>query len=242
MALGAGVAVITLGAPLAGFASTAAASSSGEKTLGTFAGDDSWGTADPDVLLDSSELDAVTAATSRAKVRTPVQVSSCIPADQSADGSRGITQKFAAVWPLQEGSYTETSAFSWRVSPISGELLMHEGVDLAAPSGTPIYAAAAGIVSEVGYSGRSGNYVEITHVLDDGTTFTSAYMHQADGAILVGEGQEVEAGQQVGGVGSTGWSTGAHLHFEIRNSAGQPVDPTAWMQDLDAEFAGQQCQ
>ena len=242
VAVGAGVAAVSLAAPVAAFASTLELSAAGEKTLGSFAGLDSWAPAEQATASADSELGAVTAAASRAKVRTPIEISSCVDADQSADGARGITQKASIVWPLQEGSYTETSGFSWRVSPISGELLAHEGVDWAATSGSPIYAAAPGVVAEVGYNGRSGNYVEIAHELDDGTTFSSLYMHQGDGAILVSVGQEVGAGDQIGGVGSTGWSTGPHLHFEIRDASGQAVDPTPWMQDLGAAFPGQACQ
>ncbi len=241
--VGAGASAVALAGPVVGFASASQNGLATEKSLGTFAGGETWGAGEElyPSLPSESELNAVAAAASRAKVRTPIEVSSCVAADQSADGARGITQRFQAVWPLQEGSYTETSSFSWRVSPISGQMLMHEGVDWAAAAGTPIVAVAPGTVTEIGYNDRSGNYLEITHELSDGTTFTSLYMHQDGGAIIVADGQTVEAGQQIGAVGSTGWSTGPHLHFEVRDASGQPVDPHVWMQNLDAVFPGQIC-
>lgn len=240
---GAGVSVLALAVPLVGFASASPPEVEAEKTLGSFADSEQWGSGISAAasLSVESDLDAVPAASSRAKVRTPIEVSSCVEVDQSADGSRGITQRFSAVWPMQEGTYTQTSPFSWRVSPISGELLQHEGVDWAAPAGTPILAAAAGTVTEVSYNSRSGNFVEILHQLDDGSTFKSLYMHQLDGGIIVSVGQQVQAGQQIGAVGSTGWSTGAHLHFQIQNQADQPVEPIGWMQSLGATFVGQEC-
>ncbi|WP_350258688.1 M23 family metallopeptidase [Scrofimicrobium sp. R131] len=227
--------VVALTVPLVGFASAAQKDPGTEKVLGNFGGHEDWGNAESI----SDELLAVPAAASRAKVRTPIEV--CVAADQSADGARQVLQRSNTIWPLQEGSFTVASEFSWRVSPISGELLQHEGVDLAAASDTPIYAAMDGIVTEVGYNDRSGNYIELTHETDDGIYHTY-YMHQWAENILVTEGQAVTAGEQIGGVGSTGWSTGPHLHFEVRTAADEPVDPVEWLAAHDAVYLGEACQ
>lgn len=114
---------------------------------------------------------------------------------------------------------TLTSAFGTREHPITGEEREHAGVDLAAAAGTPVTAAAAGRVEFAGERGDYGNLLIITHA--DGSQ--SYYGHLEE--ILVEEGQLVSAGQKVATVGSSGLSTGPHLHFEVRNASGTPVDP-----------------
>lgn len=114
------------------------------------------------------------------------------------------------VKPLKSGSYSITSAFGMRVHPVLGYERMHEGVDMAAPAGTPIYAAKSGKVTTASYqSGGAGYYVSINH----GDGFSSIYMHMT--RYIVSAGQYVNAGQVIGYVGSTGISTGNHLHFGI---------------------------
>ena len=102
-----------------------------------------------------------------------------------------------------------TSPFGYRVHPISGTYKMHYGVDLAGPTGTPIYAAKSGRVSTASYDGSAGYYVEIVH--EDG--FASIYMHMTH--YIVSSGDYVSQGQVIGYMGSTGGSTGPHLHFGI---------------------------
>jgi murein DD-endopeptidase MepM/ murein hydrolase activator NlpD len=114
---------------------------------------------------------------------------------------------------------TLTSAFGTREHPITGEEREHAGVDLAAAAGTPVTAAATGRVEFAGERGDYGNLLIITHA-DGSQTY---YGHLEE--ILVEEGQLVASGQKVATVGSTGLSTGAHLHFEVRNASGTPVDP-----------------
>lgn len=111
-----------------------------------------------------------------------------------------------------------TSGFGLRVHPVTGEERLHSGIDLAAPTGTPIAAAAAGTVTFAGPRGGYGNLVIVDH--GDGTE--TRYAHQDSLAVVVG--QVVAAGEVVGTVGSTGRSTGPHLHFEVRRH-GEPVDP-----------------
>lgn len=125
----------------------------------------------------------------------------------------------ARVWPL---AAPVTSGFGTRVHPVTGVARLHAGLDLGAPTGTPIRAAAAGTVIAAGGMGGYGNTVDLRHA--DGTV--TRYAHQS--RLLVGVGQTVAAGQVIGLVGSTGVSTGPHLHFEVRSPAG-PIDPTSWL-------------
>ena len=113
-------------------------------------------------------------------------------------------------WIKPLKSYTFTSAFGMRLHPIKKKWLMHEGVDLSAPQGTPIYAAKSGKVTTTSYQeGGAGYYVSINH----GDGFASIYMHMTH--YIVKPGDYVSAGQVIGYVGSTGGSTGPHLHFGI---------------------------
>lgn len=113
-------------------------------------------------------------------------------------------------WVKPLKSYTITSPFGMRKHPVLGYERMHEGVDMSAPSGTPIYAAKSGKVTTASYQkGGAGYYVSINH----GDGFSSIYMHMT--RYIVSAGQYVNAGQVIGYVGSTGISTGPHLHFGI---------------------------
>ena len=113
-------------------------------------------------------------------------------------------------WVCPVPYYTLTSPFGMRVHPISGRWKMHNGVDLALPQGEPIYAAKSGKVTVTSYqAGGAGYYVSINH----GDGFSSIYMHMTH--YIVAPGQYVHAGQVIGYVGSTGGSTGPHLHFGI---------------------------
>jgi len=122
-------------------------------------------------------------------------------------------------WVCPVPYYTLTSPFGMRVHPISGKWKMHNGVDMAAAQGTPIYAAKSGKVTTASYqAGGAGYYVSINH----GDGFSSVYMHMTH--FIVSPGQYVTAGQVIGYVGSTGGSTGPHLHFGISYN-GSYVNP-----------------
>ena len=116
------------------------------------------------------------------------------------------------------GGYTLTSHFGEARSYES-----HPGVDLAVPTGTPVYAAQSGKVVRSGSYGGYGYAVVIYH----GNGLTSVYGHNS--RLLVSAGQTVKRGQKIALAGSTGWSTGSHLHFEVRNSAGTPISPRPYI-------------
>lgn len=128
-------------------------------------------------------------------------------------GIEGGSGMFA--WPV---TGTITSPFGWRSNPFGGSPEFHQGLDIAAPSGTTVTAAAGGTVIMAQWYGGYGNYVLIDH----GGGYSTGYGHLS--AIYVSQGQSVTRGQAIGAVGSTGQSTGPHLHFEVRIN-GKPVDP-----------------
>jgi murein DD-endopeptidase MepM/ murein hydrolase activator NlpD len=113
---------------------------------------------------------------------------------------------------------TVSSIFGLRADPLSGARRFHQGVDIAAPAGTAVKAAAAGKVTFSGWLDGYGNVVDVDH----GNGLVSRYGHNAQN--LVREGEPIEAGQAIALVGSTGRATGAHVHFELRKR-GKPVNP-----------------
>ncbi len=110
--------------------------------------------------------------------------------------------------PVRTGYYS--SNFGWRIDPFTGENAMHEGVDFVADVGTPIYASAGGVVAYASMNPSYGNMVEIDH----GNEIVTRYGHCSK--LLVRVGQVVRRGEKIAEVGSTGRSTGNHLHFEVR--------------------------
>lgn len=121
-----------------------------------------------------------------------------------------------------------SSGFGWRVHPVTGERRMHKGVDFAAPTGTPIFAAADGVVTDAGWTnGGYGNIVELRH--SDGSV--TLYAHTS--RVYVSKGQVVNRGQAIAEVGTTGRSTGPHLHFEVQPDGKNAVDPMDYLQMRD---------
>jgi murein DD-endopeptidase MepM/ murein hydrolase activator NlpD len=108
-----------------------------------------------------------------------------------------------------EGSWN-ASGFGWRIDPITGQMALHEGIDFMAEVGTPIHAAAAGVVVTAEHHPAYGNMVEISHSGD----LLTRYAHASK--LHVKPGQLVKRGEKIAEVGSTGRSTGSHLHFEVR--------------------------
>lgn len=140
-----------------------------------------------------------------------------IAAELSGNGS-GIFNGTMS-WPVP-ASHRVTSNFGWRVHPILKTRRLHTGVDIGAPSGSAIVAAGKGTVVSAAYRGGYGN----TIIIDHGNGVKTLYAHQLSGGMRVHAGQKVSKGQRIGTVGSTGFSTGPHLHFEVRVN-GTPKNP-----------------
>ncbi|WP_082657521.1 M23 family metallopeptidase [Sphingopyxis sp. H073] len=123
--------------------------------------------------------------------------------------------------PIEKMSLS--SSYGMRVHPVTGKLARHNGIDIPAPYGTPIYATADGIVGRAQRLGGYGNYVEVEH----GNAIQTRYGHMS--SYIVAPGQQVKKGDILGYVGSTGRSTGNHLHYEVRIE-GEPVNPMPFCQ------------
>ena len=136
----------------------------------------------------------------------------------------GSTATGSYTWPCPSCTYI-TSGYGNRIHPIFGTERWHSGIDIGAAAGATVIAADSGTVSVATYSSSYGNYVMIYH--SNGTYTLYAHMS----SIAVTAGQSVTKGDTIGYVGSTGWSTGPHLHFEIRNSGGT-IDPTQFFSGL----------
>ncbi|GAB3992200.1 M23 family metallopeptidase [Nocardioides marmoraquaticus] len=166
-------------------------------------------------LEDAADAELVQAAEEQAEERN-AELKSLARATEARAGELAKN-----VWTLPTSSYRLTARFGMSGSMWSSN---HTGLDFAAPSGTPIVSIAAGTVTETGWAGAYGNRTIVT--LEDGTEVW--YCHQT--AVGVKAGQTVSSGQTIGSVGSTGNSTGPHLHLEVRPGGGDPVDPYAALQ------------
>ena len=127
-----------------------------------------------------------------------------------------------SIWPVQGRI---SSHFGKRPCPFSGKPQFHQGVDIAANKGEPVSAAAEGTVVSCGWHGGYGKSI----TLDHGSGYVTRYAHLKK--ICVGAGQSIKKGQNIGTVGSTGWSTGPHLHYEVRFQ-GNPIDPERYLPGL----------
>lgn len=176
---------------------------------------------------------------------TAVQISGAVQADTATTGDEEFTELFASwkdfeaspaaaingsaprakvsipsVMPL--GDSRLTSGFGMRTHPVLGGRRAHAGIDLASPTGTPVYATADGLISKAERFSSYGNFISIEH----GGELQTRYAHLS--AYAVKSGDRVVKGQLIGYVGSTGRSTGPHLHYEVR-VAGEAVDPRPYM-------------
>ncbi len=186
-----------------------------------------------------------------AALLNPAAQASCLPTTQVAATTDGgqtgppvVGETSQVVFPLPSGTWVRTSGFGMRVHPVTGVRKLHTGVDFAATAGTPIFAAADGRVAFAGPSTGYGNLILIEHTVD-GQRVATGYAHMTSASIRVNAGDTVVAGQQIAGVGSEGFSTGPHLHFELRPGGANaaPVDPEPWLAaqgavDLNAATEG----
>lgn len=180
------------------------------------------------------------------------QMTGAIKADAATaqgNGDREFTQLFAS-WKQHEQSGAVaalrqsvsvpsrmpvdtarmSSGFGMRTHPVLGGHRKHTGIDLAAPTGTPVYATADGFVAKAERWSSYGNYIQIEH----GGDMHTRYAHLSDYNVTAG--QHVKKGDLIGFVGSTGRSTGPHLHYEVR-IAGEAVDPRPYMITADMALA-----
>ncbi len=168
-------------------------------------------------LMKNAEADA---ARARALEAEEERESDRIAAQLAASGGSGVFAGTMA-WPVP-ASHRITSPFGPRICPFHGRE-MHKGIDIGAPMGSSIVSAADGTVIYAGYRGSYGN----TLMVDHGNGVVTLYAHQASGGFKVGNGDKVSKGQRIGTVGSTGSSTGPHLHFEVRVN-GVPKNPVTY--------------
>ncbi|NQW91424.1 peptidoglycan DD-metalloendopeptidase family protein [Curtobacterium sp. VKM Ac-2861] len=149
----------------------------------------------------------------------------------SGSGSGGSAGSGGGQGWVRPASGYVISPYGYRVHPIYGTVIKHDGTDLASGCSTPIVAASAGTVDYVGWYGGYGNYVRINH----GNGVQTAYGHIVNGGFRVGIGQQVSAGQLIALVGSTGQSTGCHSHIEVHIN-GATTDPVPFMSARGVAF------
>ena len=142
----------------------------------------------------------------------------------SGGSGSGVTGTGSFVWPVPSCTIV-TSRYGNRFHPILQKERFHAGIDIGASAGSTIIASDGGTIAEARYSDSYGNYVMINH----GNGYTTVYAHMS--SIAVSEGQTVSQGDTIGYVGSTGWSTGPHCHFEIRYNS-STTDPASYFSGL----------
>ena len=146
-----------------------------------------------------------------------------------AGGTVALIDTGAIVWPVVDPSRMSDLFGPRSGGGCGGCSAIHDGVDFLPGAGTPIMSIADGVVvTATSDGGGLGNYVEVQHNIG-GELITSLYAHMQDGSIQVSVGQRVTAGQQLGAVGSTGQSTGPHLHLEMYGADGVRFDGLAWL-------------
>ena len=236
VALAAGVGVLTTSA-LASSSSAAGLGSAAVRPAGTQPGADA---APATPMSAAASVTSTTAVTSTASA-----VPGYVAASNAAVGVPGAAPAIGLAPALQKVRpvpVARAAGAPW-VNPLPGAVVsscfgmrwgrLHAGVDLAAPNGTPIRAAGAGVIVKAGAEAGYGNAVLIDH----GNGYLTHYGHMS--VITVRVGDEVTAGQQIGDEGSTGHSTGPHLHFEVHKGFYKnPIEPTGWLHEHGVDVPG----
>ncbi len=150
-----------------------------------------------------------------------IQEKNAYKVERFFDSQRSLLASTPTIWPVRGWI---TSSFGRRTSPFTGRLQMHEGLDIAARPGTPVKATADGVVIYSGWKSDFGKLVTVDH----GYGYRTRYGHLSK--IYVKNGQRIKRGDTVGSVGSTGRSTGPHLHYEVK-VRGLPVNPKTYLLD-----------
>jgi len=185
------------------------------------------------VAATGGEYIPVPSAEATADLNADRQFKSLFQTWKSFDGSAGLGRGAIAIPSVQPVAKLQfTSNFGIRSDPFRGTAAMHAGVDIPGPIGTPIYATADGIVAHADRQGGYGNLVEINH----GKGIATRYGHLSK--ILVTDGTRVHRGQLIALMGSTGRSTGSHLHYEVRMD-GHAVNPIPFLTNADYLLAAQ---
>ena len=176
------------------------------------------------------EFIAISAAAASVELRSDQQFKTLFQTWKKLDTGQQGGMAIPSVQPV--GKLLFTSNFGIRSDPFRGTAAMHAGVDIPGPTGTPIYATADGIVSNADRRGAYGNLVEINH----GKNIATRYGHLSK--ILVANGSRVQRGQLIALMGSTGRSTGPHLHYEVRID-GHAVNPVPFLTSADYLLAAE---
>lgn len=164
---------------------------------------------------------------------TEAEYKAGIKALWGASAGLGAGEISATGWARPSGGRI-TSSYGFRIDPVNGDYALHQGVDLGGNCGSPIFAANSGRVAYAGPYGGYGNYIKI--VSDDGKMIGTGYGHIINGGILVKTGDDVGVGQNIAKVGSTGKSTGCHLHFEVYQN-GNTRDPVSYLRGQGIDLA-----
>jgi murein DD-endopeptidase MepM/ murein hydrolase activator NlpD len=172
---------------------------------------------DLEILIGASRIDKQESVELKINVSGKSNIFNFIPGDDFTPTERAFfLNPHFFKFPLR--NYRITSSYGIRANPVTGNILMHQGLDLAAPAGTEVFSSADGVVTEIGESPIYGIYIIVTHR----DRWTSLYGHlQKVETVLRAN---VRSGTLIGRVGSTGQSTGPHLHFELRQD-GKAIDP-----------------
>jgi murein DD-endopeptidase MepM/ murein hydrolase activator NlpD len=174
----------------------------------------------------SQQIGAMLRERAAARAAAAAAAASASSGDSSGGGGGGSVDSYqpvqgsgAFIWPVNG---VITSPFGYRNHPIFGRSILHSGIDIGVDEGTPVHAADGGVVVEADWIGGYGNAV----IIDHGNGLSTLYGHNS--SLAVSAGQTVSQGQVIAYAGSTGNSTGPHVHFEVRAN-GDPVDPNGYL-------------
>lgn len=175
------------------------------------------------MLAKAEEEQAVAEQTYRELLATSNEIEQMLRAratEQQSSAPSFVQNSGEFIWPI--ASYMITSEYGWRTHPIFGTARYHSGIDIGADYGEAVWASASGVVVHSGWLGGYGKAV----IIDHGGGISTLYAHNSE--LTVGEGETVYQGQVIAHAGSTGYSTGPHLHFEVREY-GEPVSPYSYL-------------
>lgn len=182
------------------------------------------------VLSDKALVNSVTAKLNMFERQVAAQSMSFTQLAHALANDKDRLAHTPSIQPIAEKDMTQmASGYGWRVDPVYGTSKHHDGMDFASPRGTKVYATADGVVSVAGMNGAYGNCIDIDH----GYNYLTRYAHLSK--VMVRQGQKVNRGDLIGEVGSTGKSTGSHLHYEVRHKDIPQNPVNYYFQDLTPE-------